>query len=258
MDKRASVVILATECDATRAVYDALIRRVPIDRVIFEDRVSRRQLLKGRARKLGVAKAVSQAAFSAVVVPALRAAGHRRLTELRSRIRGDAIIPREIVERVPSVNSPECIALLERLAPAVIVVSGTRILGTKVLSATGAVFINMHAGITPRYRGTHGAYWAQAEGRPGSAGVTVHLVDRGIDTGGILAQATIQPTAADTFVTLPYLQLEAGIPLLVEATIAAREGTLTTVPSLDDTASKLWFHPTLQEYFTHWIRQGLL
>ena len=43
--------------------------------------------------------------------------------------------------------------------------------------------INMHAGITLRYRGVHGGYWALAEQHPEWVGTTVHLVDPGIDTG---------------------------------------------------------------------------
>jgi methionyl-tRNA formyltransferase len=139
----------------------------------------------------------------------------------------------------------------------VVVISGTRIIGSNVLTAIGTVVINMHAGITPRYRGTHGAYWALAEGHPEHAGVTVHVVDRGIDTGGIVAQTIVHPTGEDSFVTLPYLQLEAGLPLLVEATAAALRGQLATIPSLDPAESKLWFHPTLREYFSNWLRRGV-
>ena len=74
--------------------------------------------------------------------------------------------------------------------------------------------INMHAGITPRYRGVHGGYWALAEQHPEWVGTTVHLVDPGIDTGGILAQATFEVTGEDTIATYPDLHLVHGLPLL--------------------------------------------
>ncbi len=257
VDEPGSVVILATDCDATRAVYHALQGRVRVLRVILEERVTRRALLRARARRIGVARSLSQLAFVATVVPALRVAGRRRLAELRSRIHADAPIPEAAISRVTSVNSAECVDLVQKLSPKVLVVSGTRIIGAALLGATSATVINMHCGITPRYRGTHGAYWARAEGRPESAGVTVHLVDRGIDTGNIVAQAIVKPEPEDTFVTLPLLQIEAGLPLFVDATLAALRGSLTTVPSLDATASKLWLHPTLREYVTHWLRDGV-
>ena len=53
-----------------------------------------------------------------------------------------------------------------------------------LLEAVPAVFLNTLAGITPSYRGVHGAYWALVQRQPDACGVTVHLVDAGIDTGG--------------------------------------------------------------------------
>ncbi len=63
----------------------------------------------------------------------------------------------------------------------------------------------MHAGITLRYRGVHGGYWALAEQHPEWVGTTVHLVDPGIDTGGILAQSTFErvPRRHDRHVSRP-------------------------------------------------------
>jgi methionyl-tRNA formyltransferase len=250
------VVLLAGDCDSTRAIYHALTRGTPVARVVLESSVPRTQLLWRRAKKLGVHAAASQAAFVAIAVPILRAVSRRRIDALRERLGAGTPIPAEAVLRVPSVNAPECIAALRALAPAVVVLSGTRILSREVLQNVPATFINVHAGITPRYRGTHGAYWAYAEGRPGSAGVTVHVVDPGIDTGEILAQARVERGPRDNFVTLPYLQLQAGLPLLVDAVRAALAGEIRTVTSLDASASRLFHHPGLVEYARNWITRG--
>jgi folate-dependent phosphoribosylglycinamide formyltransferase PurN len=250
------VVLLAGDCDSTRAIYHALAHETPFARVILESSIPRTQLLRRRAKKLGVRAAASQAAFAAIAVPILRAASRRRLEALRGRLSADKPVPEDLIERVPSVNAPECIAALRALAPAVVVLSGTRIVSREVLQSVLATFINVHAGITPRYRGTHGAYWAYADGRPASAGVTVHLVDPGIDTGGILAQALIARGREDTFVTLPYLQLEAGLPLLVTAVREALAGRVRVVPSLDASASVLCHHPGLVEYVRNLVSTG--
>ena len=119
--------------------------------------------------------------------------------------------------RVESANSPGTIELLRELQPDVVVVAGTRILSKALLISVPATFINWHAGITPLYRGVHGGYWSLVEERADECGVTVHLVDAGIDTGGGLAQARIRPTLRDNFVTYPYLQLGAALPLLASA-----------------------------------------
>ena len=53
--------------------------------------------------------------------------------------------------------------------------------------------LNYHAGITPKYRGMNGGYWALATGDAGNFGATVHLVDAGVDTGGVLHQVRGRP-----------------------------------------------------------------
>ena len=83
-----------------------------------------------------------------------------------------------------------------------------------MLASAGCPVLNMHAGITPRYRGVHGGYWALAEHHPEWVGTTVHLVDPGIDTGGILAQTTFEVSGEDTIATYPDLHLVHGLPLL--------------------------------------------
>ena len=40
------------------------------------------------------------------------------------------------------------------------ILNGTRIVSKKVISSIGCLFINTHCGITPKYRGVHGGYWA--------------------------------------------------------------------------------------------------
>jgi folate-dependent phosphoribosylglycinamide formyltransferase PurN len=255
-EARPAVVLLAVPGDSTNAVYQALVREYGQVQVILEEPISRWHLLRRRARKLGLRRAASQAAFSALMVPALRWASRGRLEALRSRLGARVSIPESAVLRVPSANAPDCISALRELAPKVVVVNGTRIISAEVLAAVPAVFINTHAGITPRYRGTHGAYWAFAQGRPELAGVTVHLVDRGIDTGAVLGQAVIAREPGDTFVTFPYLQLEAGLPLLAAAVRAALEDRIRTVPSIDPGASQLHYHPGLFEYLLGWLRTG--
>ena len=91
---------------------------------------------------------------------------------------------------------------------------GTRIIAARVLESAGCPVVNMHAGITLRYRGVHGGYWALAEQHPDWVGTTVHLVDPGIDTGGILAQTTFEVSDEDTIATYPDLHLVHGLPLL--------------------------------------------
>jgi methionyl-tRNA formyltransferase len=132
---------------------------------------------------------------------------------------------------------------------------GTRIIGSETLKAVGAPFINYHAGITPKYRGVHGAYWARVSGDAEHCGISVHLIDAGIDTGPVLYHARIVPTAEDNFSTYPYLQLAAGLPLLSRAAKDALSGTLR--PREVNLPSRLWSHPTFWSYCANGLRCGI-
>ena len=251
------VVLLAGPGESTLIVHDALASRVPIEAVLLEQPPSRLKLVRNRARRLGVGVAVGQLAFQVAAVPALRRLGRARAQAIRDEF---GLRPREIPEavlrRVASANAEETIALLQALAPRVVVVNGTRILSKRLLGCVQAVFINMHAGITPLYRGVHGGYWALAQGQPEHCGVTVHLVDPGVDTGGVLGQALIRPTPEDNFTTYPLLQLAAGIPILVEAVEAALDGRPESVPHPPGNSTQ-WYHPTLASYLKTFARHGV-
>lgn len=249
--------MLAGPGDWTNILYHALAAQFIIEAVIVERSMSRASRLRRRATRLGLFRVLDQAAFSLLVVPFLRARAKSRIETLRAKLKADVPIPDDRVIHVDSVNSEACVAELRRLSPSVVVVSGTRVISGKVIDSIPAPFVNMHAGITPHYRGVHGGYWALADGRPESAGVTVHLIDEGIDTGGVLGQARIEPENGDSFVTYPYLQIQAGIPLLVETIKAARAGRLAPIRSIDATESKLWYHPGAIEYLVRRARAGV-
>jgi methionyl-tRNA formyltransferase len=249
------VVLLGVPCESTNIVFNRLQESAIIQDVILEKPVSRWTILRRRAKKLGISRVLGQIAFQLMVVPFLKKKSLPRQRQIETELRlSTTPVPEAFVHRVESVNSLETIALLQRLEPDVIVINGTRIISQKVLSSVPSVFINMHAGITPLFRGVHGAYWALATGRRESCGVTVHLVDAGIDTGGILAQAVVDPTPQDNFVTYPLLQLGAGLPLLQSAVQRALDGALKPIPPPTG-ASALWSHPTLAQYLWNRLRR---
>jgi phosphoribosylglycinamide formyltransferase-1 len=256
----ARVVLLASDGPSTRIVYHALRSQLPADvrlDAILEGAVPRGQFLKRRVKRLGIARVVGQLLFVAVAVPVLRARGRQRVEAIKAEYGlDDAPLPAS-AHRVPSANSAEARALLCSLSPTVVVVNGTRILGHETLAATPAPFINMHAGITPAFRGVHGGYWALAEGRPDLVGTTVHRVDEGIDTGTIIEQVHFQVGRDDTFWTYPYLHTAAGIPLLVRAVQAALAGAIPSRVPNQALPSVLRSHPTLWAYLSRRVRRGV-
>lgn len=137
--------------------------------------------------------------------------------------------------------------LLIQLQPDIIVVNGTRIISKKILNCTTATFINMHVGITPTYRGSHGGYWALYNNDAKNFGTTIHLVDAGVDTGGILKQVFLTPTKKDNFTTYPIIQIGDGINSLIEV---VKESFIKqpTVISNQLSKSELYYQPTIWTY----------
>jgi methionyl-tRNA formyltransferase len=121
------------------------------------------------------------------------------------------------LHRVASHNSDEMRTLLTQLDPDVAAVYGTRILSRKTLAAVDAPLINYHAGFNPKYRGQHPAYWPLVTGDTENAGVTLHAVDTGVDTGGVIYQAPVAFVPQDTIASYQTLQAATGIPLFTRA-----------------------------------------
>ena len=251
------LVLLIDHSALSRVVYHALAQEFSIEAVVRESQVARSTFLKRRLKRLGWRTLLGQIVFAKCIVPLLRreTAG-RRADILREYGMNEAPIRAKCVVDVPSVNDTRTVTLLKELAPRVVVVNGTSILEEKVLNATSAVFLNTHVGITPLYRGVHGGYWALVAGDLEHCGVTVHKIDRGIDTGAIAAQALIKPTTRDNFSTYPLLQIANAIPLLKQAVRDALNGKLETLPAPMG-QSQLWSHPTAYQYLKNRIALGI-
>jgi methionyl-tRNA formyltransferase len=186
-----------------------------------------------------------------MVVPWLTVRSRARVAEIK-RVHGLDDRPMEGVRQVASMNDDEARELLRSIHPAVTVVCGTRILDQATLDALNGPVVNFHAGITPLYRGVHGGYWALVEGRKDLVGSTIHLIDPGIDTGGVIDQATFEVGPDDTFVTYPYLHVAAALAPLERAVARALAGEdLEPRPARTDIGSKLRTHPTLAQYVRH-------
>jgi folate-dependent phosphoribosylglycinamide formyltransferase PurN len=88
------------------------------------------------------------------------------------------------------------------------------------------------------------------------AGVTIHWIDPGVDTGQVIKQARIQTGPDDNFSTYPYLQLAAGLPLLVETVREFLQGKVTEspLPGREGLRSGLFYHPTAWAYLLGRLR----
>lgn len=103
-------------------------------------------------------------------------------------------------------------------APDLVVSAGfLKLVGPEFLDAFGGRTINTHPALLPSFPGIHGPREALAYGVKIS-GATVFLVDAGVDTGVILAQAAVPVAEDDTVDTLHERIKVAERELLVDIT----------------------------------------
>ncbi len=240
---------------SSRIMYHGLVPYVDIECVILEKKPSGKIMIQRRMKKLGILKTTGQLLFL-IINKLLAKTSQTRVKRLISDYGlNDKSFPNNIIRKVDSINNEETVSLLKRINPDAVVVNGTRIISKSVLSSVNAPFINTHMGITPRYRGVHGGYWALVNGDPDNCGVTVHLVDQGIDTGGVLYQDIIRADNCDNFNTYPIHQIAKAIPLMKAALNDVKEKRINVIQGV--LPSHLWYHPTLFEYVNHWVRKGV-
>ncbi|MCX6135466.1 MAG: formyltransferase family protein [Ignavibacteriales bacterium] len=74
---------------------------------------------------------------------------------------------------------------------------------------------NVHFSLLPEYKGAFTSVWPILNGEDHS-GVTLHLIDRGIDTGDILFQRRIQISPTETARDLYFKYIKVGTNLVIE------------------------------------------
>ena len=185
--------------------------------------------------------------FIKLITPLLRLESKKRVKEILSEVIIEKVSTTELPFISCSVNEASSVDFINKLSPDIIVVNGTRIISKKNINLINCPLINIHVGITPKYRGVHGGYWALNNNDIKNCGVTVHLVDAGIDTGGILCQKSIKIKSTDNFITYPLLQTIKGLECLKEVLVKNKFEETKKVAS----ASKLYYHPTIINYLTN-------
>lgn len=245
-----NIIILGGRGESTNAVVNALADRYDELSLIQEDSVPIGTFLRKRMKRLGVATVLGQVAFMVAIPPYLRKKSINRIENIKQMYAlnvDDHYQSHVKYYSVNSVNDAVTIDIIQRCRPDIVVVNGTRIISRQVLETVQVPIINMHMGITPKYRGVHGGYWALVSGDAEHCGVTVHMVNAGIDTGGIIRQKQIMVEKEDNFVTYPYIQAGEGIRLELEILDGfEKSGRIETKDV--DLPSMIWSHPTLWQY----------
>lgn len=116
-------------------------------------------------------------------------------------------------------------AILEIDADFICVTGFDRRIPSSMLEA-GPTFLNLHPSLLPSHRGSDPLFWAFRHCDP-ETGVTVHLVDEGLDTGDIVIQRRIDLPDGIRGATVLRQILKEGPPLLVSAIQSLLSGEAT-------------------------------
>lgn len=249
------LLILATDCDQTTILYNHLKDKYIIEKVIIENKISKWNLIKFRLKKLGIIKVLDQLLFLIILNRLIHFFSKKRINEIiyQENLNFNPI-PEDKIMRVANINSIQSIELTKTFNVDCYILSGTRIISNKFIQSSVVDIINLHAGITPDYRGVHGAYWAKVNYDLNAVGVTLHYVDKGVDTGQIINQEKIKFIDKDNISTYPYLQIACGLYLID----LFFNGSKSEVPRIYSSGkSNQFFHPGFFEYCCNFLFKGV-
>lgn len=128
------------------------------------------------------------------------------------------------------IRSPEFLALFRELGPdLVVVVAFGQILPKQILEQPRLGCINVHPSLLPRYRGAAPLNWAIIRGET-RTGITIMLMDEGMDSGDILLQEETAIGDRETVGELHDRLAVRGAQLLMEAIRMIESGAVRRMP----------------------------
>ena len=135
------------------------------------------------------------------------------------------------------IRGEDFLELLNSLRPdAIVVAAYGKILPAAVLEYPKFGCINVHASRLPRWRGASPIHSAILEGDE-KTGVTIMLMDEGVDTGPTLAFSEVMIGPADTTETLTKALAETGAELLIRTLKDYFDGKIAAIKQPEDGAT---------------------
>ncbi len=160
-----------------------------------------------------------------------------------------------VVFQPPTLRKPEFVAPLRDLAPDVIIVAAYGlILPQVVLDIPPRGCINTHASLLPLYRGAAPIPAAILAG-DAETGITLMQMEAGLDTGPILAQATLSIFDDDTTGTLTAKLAHTAAALMIETLPRILAGEISPQPQ-DNARASVFKTIKKEEGWIDWTRSA--
>jgi len=115
-----------------------------------------------------------------------------------------------------TINESENVQKIINLKPDIIVVYSTSILKKGIINAFPKRIFNLHAGLSPYYRGGGTNFFPFYNNELEYVGMTVHYLDAGIDSGDIILQGTPEFEADDNTHTIGCKCIDVGAELMIK------------------------------------------
>jgi methionyl-tRNA formyltransferase len=143
------------------------------------------------------------------------------------------------------VRRPEAVERIAAAAPDLIVVAAYgQILPAPILTIPRLQCVNVHASLLPRHRGAAPISAAILKGDP-ETGITIMLMDEGMDTGPILRKASTPIGDEDDQIILTTRLARMGADLLIETIPHWASGQIE--PQVQDSSLATTTRPTLRD-----------
>ncbi len=161
---------------------------------------------------------------------------------------------------VNNINATEYIDWLRNIKPDVIAVCGASIFKKEILDISANGVLNLHGGLSQKYRGLFTTEWAVYNEEPEYVGATVHYISPGIDDGDVVYQGRPDIMPSDNPNSLYVKLVKLGIDMMERAINDIKECTVKSSPLTEKGNLYLgkMFTPKLRDATWKKIRQGVI
>jgi len=157
-------------------------------------------------------------------------------------------------------NEKKCIDFIRACNPHVIVFTGGGLIRQKVLELPQYGVLNCHSGVLPSFRGMDIVEWTALTRAIAEVGfgVTLHYMDKGVDTGPILLVHRLELSSDDTFATIR-MRLEVEmVRTMLEGVHGIAFGSLQSTPQrLEDGKQYFVMHRRVKKVAEKYLQEQL-
>jgi methionyl-tRNA formyltransferase len=187
-----------------------------------------------------------------VALPAIQKQGQSALSRSTLPVLNSSILDLARARNIPvwkvrQLSNPETIKTLSTYQPDMICVACfSKRIPRDVLDIPRLGCLNVHPSLLPANRGPEPLFWTFREGNE-QTGVTIHLMDEGLDSGTMVAQETIEIPDGIGYSDLERMSAELGGKLLAKSVWELYNGIARSVAQ-DETKSSYHSFPSDDDF----------